>query len=143
MQILAYVTAAALAALTTPASAIDMSTKIVGPDKVPFVDDFSSGATTPGKCDEAGEKKCLTVAGAAEHALLLCSGPPFCPKENTDGDAKYRRTKIVDKIEADPKSVTLSPEDMKTIKDVVGEMYSPVIVRAVWDAVDPTAKDKP
>lgn len=142
MKILAVVTAATLAALSTPGMALDMSAKIVGPDKAPFVDDFSSGNTTPGKCDAEGEKKCLTVAGAAAQALLLCSGPPFCKDENPDGDAKYRRTKIVDKLEADPKNVALSPEEMKTIKDLVGKMYSPPVVRAVWDVIDPTAKDK-
>lgn len=139
---LAYVTAAALAALSTPSLALDMSAKIIGPDKAPFVDDFSNGNTTPGKCDEPGEKKCLTVAGAAAHALLLCNGPPFCKDENPDGDAKYRRTKVVDKLEVDPKNVTLSPDDAKMIKDLVGKMYSPTVVRAVWDVVDPSAKDK-
>lgn len=143
MQTLAYVTAAALAALSTPSMALDMSARILGPDKAPFVDDFTSGGTTAGKCDEPGEKKCLTVAGAASHALLLCIGPPYCKDENPDGDTKYRRTRIVDKLESDPRNVTLSPEEAKIIKDLVGKMYSPTVVRAVWDLVDPTAKDKP
>jgi hypothetical protein len=134
--------AALVVSLSTPGLTntlgLDLSAQIKGPDGIPFVDDFSSGATTPGKCGQEGEKKCLTIAGAAAHALLLCNGPPYCPKESPDGDAKYHRTRIVDKIEADPKNVTLSPEDLKAIKDLVGIMYSPVVVRAVWDVVDPT-----
>jgi hypothetical protein len=116
---------------------------VIKANGAPVADDLASGATTPGKkCGEGDEKPCLTVRRAVEHALLLCSGPPICPDEKPDGEAKYRRAKIAEKVEADVTDAPLAPDEVVIVEGLVGKMYSPVVVRAVWDALGPPSSVK-
>jgi hypothetical protein len=130
---------AALAALATgPALAAGNPVSLVQTitmDNAPVADDLAAGKSTAGKkCGEDDEKPCLTIQRAVEHALLLCTGAPLCPNEKPDGDAKYRRAKIADKVEA---GQALAPDEVVIVEGLVGQMYSPVVIRAVWDALGP------
>lgn len=128
---------------TAPALALDLTTKITDEVGAAIYDQFSAGKATDGKqCDDPGEKPCLTARAAVEHALLMCGGPPFCPKEESNGDEKYRRAKLVDKIEKDPKNVTFSVEMAPVVKRLVGTMYTPIIVKQVWDILEPPEVSK-
>lgn len=131
------ITGFTLAAIATPAvsAPLDLSA-VVKYEGTPVQDQFATGNQTPGKtCADEGEKPCLTVARAVFHAMLLCVGPPLCPKEAPDGEAKYNRSKWADALDANPKAVDMGDEERAVARGVVGEMYNPVVVRAVWDAI--------
>ena len=139
------IAAAALAVVLAigPARALSLVEAVTSAG-APVADDLAPGKTTPGKrCGDEGERPCLTVDRAIVHALLMCSGPPLCQKQTPDGETKYRRSKLAERIEADPIGVALAPDEVTTIETLVGEMYSPVVVRAVWDRLGPPSSVAP
>jgi hypothetical protein len=146
MRILAIAFVAAVAA-TVPAAGPALAVSLVETvrvNNIPVTDDLAAGKTTPDKkCGDEGEKPCLTVDRAIVHALLMCNGPPLCPKQSPDGEAKYRHSKLAERVEADPINVALAPDEITTIENLIGEMYSPVVVRAVWDKLGPPSSVAP
>ncbi|KKL85893.1 hypothetical protein LCGC14_1950170 [marine sediment metagenome] len=60
--------------------------------------------------------------------------------QNETGTLKYDRYKLATIINCSDKP-DLSIDDLKKLKDYVGEMYLPLIVGVVWDIIDNIGND--
>jgi hypothetical protein len=54
-----------------------------------------------------------------------------------DGKEKYRRGALASKIYGCKEPIALDLEDVKLVKDLIGKIYGPRIVKEAWDLLDP------
>jgi hypothetical protein len=78
----------------------------------------------------------LTVAQVAMNALLL----PFQDEANLPGAEKVKRFQLSMKISANEDDVSLTAEEITTIKNCVAKGYPALVVGRVWEVLDPNDK---
>ena len=117
--------AATLAALATPALAIDFTQEVKQIDGQPLTDDKGNPKpTTLGElCRQA-----LLAGYADEHDQ---SG-----KETITQEEKFHRWEVARLVKG--KDVTLSVDDLALVKKLTGKAFGPLIMGPIWLMLDPT-----
>ena len=76
------------------------------------------------------DKSAATVGWLCVKAVLDCRS-----SSEATGTVKYARASIAAKL-MDKESADLTIDELKTVKDCVGEAFGPWIVRQIWDALE-------
>ena len=76
----------------------------------------------------------ITVQSVCEQALVS-----QIPGKNPDGGEKLRRYHLAMRIHAQEGLPDLQAEDVVLLKELVGEMFGPLVVGQVWEILDPPA----
>lgn len=77
----------------------------------------------------------LTLGDVAVNALET----PVPDDSKLTGEDKFKMDLLARKVYK-AKSVSLTPEEIKTIKDRIGKIYAATVVGAAWRLLDPEAK---
>jgi hypothetical protein len=80
-----------------------------------------------------GKGETFTLRDAAVVALDAVSDED----RKLDGKEKYRRGALASKIYGCKEPIALDLEDVKLVKDLIGKIYGPRIVKEAWDLLDP------
>lgn len=79
----------------------------------------------------------FTLGVAAAQALFGV----YQDETTISGQKKFERGVLAMKVK-DGGHVTLSPEDLATIKELIGKAYTPLVVTRAWPLLDPTKVTK-
>lgn len=115
--------------MVMPALAFDFTQPLKQIDGKPFVD------------EKTGKEVETTLGSVVEQALLsqyADERDPQTGKETIAPEEKFKRWQLAGKVRG--KDVTLSPEDVSKIKNLVGKAYPPLVVGQVWIMLDPSLK---
>jgi hypothetical protein len=82
---------------------------------------------------KAGKGETFTLRDAAVVALDAVSDED----RKLDGKEKYRRGALASKIYGCKEPIALDLENVKLVKDLIGKIYGPRIVKEAWDLLDP------
>lgn len=116
---------------TAPAArAVDYHMTFSGEDGKTLIPDELDTGLPNEKCGDIAGHPCLTLGTAIFHALVR----PY-QDENPTGEEKYRRGELAEKVK---KEGALGPQDIILVKQLVGKLYSPLIVRQAYQALDPS-----
>jgi len=84
-----------------------------------------------------GKGETFTLRDAAVVALDAVSDDD----RKLDGKEKYRRGALASRIYGAKEAIVLDVDDLKLVKDLIGKIYGPRVVKEAWDSLDP--KDVP
>ena len=82
------------------------------------------------------EEKEFTMKSACVNALTLS-----VPNERISGEDKVKRAILAEDIYRAENEINLNVDDLKMIKDLIGQVGSPLIVKQAWDILDPKTKN--
>lgn len=100
----------------------DFDSPILDENNVPVCEE----AKTPCPSDRV-----MTVGRAARNALYILGQD----EQNTSGDERYKRAELAARIKG--KVDNLKSEEKALIKQRVGKVFGPLVVKRVWDELDP------
>ena len=83
------------------------------------------------------EAKIATLGSVCIAALDSTTGAG-----NLAGKDKYRRGWLADRIFRAKAPISIKAEDLVTIKELVGQAFSPIVVKQAWDILDPQEEEK-
>lgn len=115
----------------TAANAADFTAPIRDDDGQPLCVDEKA---KPGECPA---DKVFTLATAVRNALYAT----YQDEQNISGDEKYRRAELGQGLRG-ATDLKLKAEDVALIKKMVAKLYGPLVVRDVWNLLDPPAGKK-
>lgn len=99
-------------------------------------DDF----ITPKRVTKDGEvttvEESFTFKAACINSLMNVPA-----QEKLSGEEKVRRATLAEDIFRADGEIDLQIDDIKLLKDLIGEMGSPLIVKQAWDILDPATKN--
>lgn len=82
------------------------------------------------------EKEPFRLKDAAINVLTVLND-----REVVEPKEKYRRAELAERIYRADGEIDLSIDDLKLLKDLIGEKGSPLIVKQAWDILDPKTKN--
>ena len=80
-----------------------------------------------------GKGEAFTLRDAAVVALDAVSDDD----RKLDGKEKYRRGHLATRIYGTKEPIALDVDELKLVKDLIGKIYGPRIVKETWDILDP------
>ena len=80
-----------------------------------------------------GKGETFTLRDAAVVALDAVSDED----RKLEGKEKYRRGALASRIYGAKEAIALDVDDLKLVKDLIGKIYGPRIVKEAWDLLDP------
>ena len=80
-----------------------------------------------------GKGETFTLRDAAVVAL----DASFDEDKRLDGKEKYRRGHLATRIYGTKEPIALDVDELKLVKDLIGKIYGPRIVKETWDILDP------
>lgn len=107
----------------SPAYAVDFSQPVLGEEDKPICMEATK--------DECPADKIATLGRLVRQALYAS----FQDEQNLSGEDKYKRAEIAQAITG-ASDVKLKLEDRALIKKLVGKLYGPMIVFAVWNMLE-------
>ena len=63
------------------------------------------------------------------------------PNERISGEEKVRRAVLAETIYKAKNEIELDLDEMKSLKDLIGQHGSPLVVKQAWDILDPKTKN--
>ena len=95
---------------------------------------------TPKRVTKDGETKTIqesfTLKAACINSLMQVSA-----QDKLTGEEKVYRATLAEDIFRSDGEIDLQIDDIKLLKDLIGEMGSPLIVKQAWDILDPATKN--
>jgi len=113
---------------------IDMTQVLVDENGMPVKDQFMQGPDDP-QCLKC---KPLTLGAAIAHALFAA----LPSEKDISGEQKFARGNLALRIEHDPHA-KLTASEITVVKDLVGKLYSAIIISRVYPVLDPNAGPPP
>lgn len=111
--------------LATPAYAIDFSQPVIGDDGKPM-------------CQEAvkdGEPCAPDRIATLGRVVKIALYASFPDEQSLSGEDKYKRAEIAQAITG-ASDVKLKQSDRELVKKLVGKLYGPLVVYAVWNMLE-------
>ena len=82
------------------------------------------------------KEKDFTMKSACINALTLS-----VPNERISGEEKVKRAILAEDIYRTENEINLNVDNLKMIKDLIGQIGSPLVVKQAWDVLDPKTKN--
>lgn len=122
-----FVTLALTLTAQAQSRAIDFTQALKGLDGTPF--------THPASTQKNAKLEPLTLGDVAVNALET----PIPDDVRLSGEDKFKMDELARKVYG-AKSVTLTPDEIKTLKERIGKLYGATIVGEAWRMLEPAAK---
>lgn len=105
--------------------------------KIDFTKVLTAISGKPLEKMEDDKKSDMTLGDAARTALLNLITQA---DQTISGNEKFKRHQLAEKIYGKTEPVELSIDEVKKIKDRIGEVCNPVVVGSAWKILDPASK---